>query len=140
MAADPASPVSMQTSSSMATRELKCPRSATPLSRLRVGGVDTDVCEDCGGLWLDRFELARFDDPDNAFGDALTAHLTQFPAAVLAHSVRLRCPRHPATVMLRRAYSREVPIEIDECPECGGVWLDTYELAQIRARRSGSTG
>jgi len=124
----------------MANPELTCPRSATPLVRLRVGGVDTDVCEDCGGLWLDRSELARFEHPDSAFGDALAAHLAQFPAAVIDHSVRLRCPRHSATVMLRRVYSRDVPVEIDECPECGGVWLDTYELAQIRARRSGSPG
>jgi len=124
----------------MATRELKCPRNSTPLARLRVGGVDTDVCEDCGGLWLDRFELARFDHPASAFGEALTAHLDQFPSAVIDHSVRLHCPRHPAAVMLRRVYSREVPVEIDECPDCGGVWLDTDELAQIRARRSGSPG
>ena len=124
----------------MATRELRCPRSATPLSHLRVGGVDTDICEDCGGLWLDRFELARFERPDSAFGDALAAHLAQFPPAVIDHSVRLCCPRHPATVMLRRAHSREAPIEIDEGPECGGVGLDTDELAQIRARRSGSAG
>jgi Zn-finger nucleic acid-binding protein len=34
--------------------------------------------------------------------------------------------------MLRRAFSRSVPVQIDECPECGGFWLDTDELARIR--------
>jgi Zn-finger nucleic acid-binding protein len=38
--------------------------------------------------------------------------------------------------MLRRAHSPANPIRIDECPECGGVWLDTDELAAIRRQRS----
>jgi len=116
----------------MTTSALCCPRCSTPLNRLRIGGVDTDVCEGCGGLWLDRLELARFEDPQSAFGDALLAHLSQFPTALIDRSVRLRCPRHPAVVMLRRAFSRSVPVQIDECPECGGFWLDTDELARIR--------
>lgn len=116
----------------MTKPRLRCPRSSTPLTRLRIGGVDTDVCEDCGGLWLDRLELSRFEQPQSAFGDALVAHLSQFPPTLLDHSVRLRCPRHPEVVMLRRAFSGSVPVEIDECPECGGLWLDTDELANIR--------
>ena len=103
-----------------------------PLSCVDSRGIDTDVCEDCGGLWLDRVELSRFDDPNSVFGDALVAHLRQFPPALLDHSIRLNCPRHPEVVMLRRRFSAAAPIEIDECPECGGIWLDTDELAQIR--------
>jgi Zn-finger nucleic acid-binding protein len=113
---------------------LACPRCAASLVRLRIGGVDTDVCEACGGLWLDRNELARFDRPDVAFGDALVAHLRQFPTALVDHSVRLRCPHHPRVVMLRRPYSSLVPVEIDHCPECGGIWLDADELDSIRDR------
>jgi Zn-finger nucleic acid-binding protein len=116
----------------MTTSALRCPRCPTPLSRLRIGGVDTDVCEECGGLWLDRLELSRFEHLESAFGDALVAHLSQFPPAVIDRSVRLRCPRHPEVVMLRRDFSRAIPVEIDECPACGGLWLDTDELARIR--------
>ena len=35
-------------------------------------------------------------------------------------------------VMLRRKFSAAVPVEIDVCPQCGGIWLDSDELAQIR--------
>ena len=112
---------------------IDCPRCVTALHALRVGGVDTDVCQECGGLWLDRLELAKFENRANPFGDALVAHLDQFPAALIDRSVRLRCPRHPAVVMLRRAYSQSVLVQIDVCPECGGVWLDTDELTAIRA-------
>ena len=116
----------------MTTDTLSCPRCSTPLTPLRVGGTSTDVCENCGGLWLDRLELSRFEDPDSVFGDALVAHLRQFPPTLLDHSIRLTCPRHPQVVMLRRWFSPVIPVEIDECPECGGIWLDTDELAQIR--------
>jgi Zn-finger nucleic acid-binding protein len=116
----------------MTDRELLCPRSSFRLSRLRVGGIDTDVCEDCGGLWLDRIERPRFEDPGNVFGDALVAHLRQFPPTLLDHSIRLSCPRHPAVMMMRRRFSMMSSVEIDECPECGGIWLDADELAQIR--------
>jgi Zn-finger nucleic acid-binding protein len=34
--------------------------------------------------------------------------------------------------MMRRAFSATVPVQIDECPECGGLCLDTDELAAIR--------
>ena len=111
---------------------LECPRCAAALVRVRIGGVDTDVCEHCGGLWLDRHELARFDRPDAAFGDALVAHLQQVPTMLVDHTVRLRCPHHRDVVMLRRPYAAQVHVEIDECPQCGGHWLDTDELARIR--------
>jgi len=106
------------------------------LSALRIGGVDTDICAGCGGLWLDRLELARFEHPESAFGDALVAHLSQFPMTLMDHGQRLRCPRHPEAVMLRRAFSRDVPVEVDECPQCGGHWLDADELARIRSRNT----
>jgi hypothetical protein len=116
----------------MTTQTLGCPRCGAQLAQLRVGGTTTDICEQCGGLWLDRLELARFEDPDSVFGDALVARLTEIRAALVDHAARLRCPRHPGAVMLRRAFSRTVPIQVDECPECGGLWLDAGELAQIR--------
>jgi hypothetical protein len=116
----------------MTRQPLLCPRSSTPLTPFRIGGVDTDVCEDCGGLWLDRNELARFEDAASVFGDALVAHLRQFPPALLDHSIRLQCPHHRDVVMLRHRFSAAIAVEVDECPQCGGIWLDTDELAQIR--------
>jgi Zn-finger nucleic acid-binding protein len=111
---------------------VECPRDSSPLARLRIGGVDADVCEQCGGIWLDNFELARFESPADAMGDALVAHLSQFPSPLLDHSRRLHCPRHPDAVMMRRPFSATTRVQIDQCPDCGGLWLDADELAAIR--------
>ena len=35
--------------------------------------------------------------------------------------------------MARRHWSVRYEVEIDECPTCGGIWLDAGELAAIRA-------
>ncbi len=116
----------------MTLSPLPCPRCSTPLAATPIGGITVDVCESCGGLWLDRLELARFEELDSVLGEALLAHLSQFPVAIVDRSVRLYCPRHAGVVMMRRAFSPAAPVEIDECPQCGGVWLDADELAQIR--------
>ena len=123
----------------MKAMTIRCPRCTTVLHTLGIGGVDTDVCENCGGLWLDRLELERFDDAAKIIGDALVAHLSQFPGPLLAPAMRLQCPRHPGVVMLRRNYSAAIVVQIDVCPECAGVWLDTDELAQIREQKASST-
>jgi Zn-finger nucleic acid-binding protein len=116
----------------MSPHDLTCPRCSAGLAATPIGGISVDVCESCGGLWLDRLELARFGEPDSVLGEALLAHLSQFPVAIVDRSARLPCPRHPGVVMMRRAFSPAVAVEIDECPQCGGIWLDADELAQIR--------
>lgn len=117
----------------MTEGRLLCPRNASPLWRLTIGGIETDVCEDCGGLWLDRLELGRFQDQRNAFGDALVVHLRQFTPGLMDPSERLACPHHSDVTMMRRKFSPAFQVDIDECPECGGIWLDSGELAQLRS-------
>lgn len=34
--------------------------------------------------------------------------------------------------MMRHFYSDRREVQVDECPNCGGVWLDPGELAQVR--------
>jgi Zn-finger nucleic acid-binding protein len=34
--------------------------------------------------------------------------------------------------MLQHKFSPSKPVIVDECPSCGGVWLDGGELAEIR--------
>jgi len=34
--------------------------------------------------------------------------------------------------MIKHFMSTKAEVEVDECPECGGFWLDAGELRQIR--------
>jgi Zn-finger nucleic acid-binding protein len=98
------------------------------MEKVKVGGVVIDRCHSCGSLWFDATELkavlkergsiARVDrgpDPDGPRGD-LVAHL--------------RCPRdHQPLVTM--PHKREPHIEVDRCPACRGVLLDTGELTEL---------
>jgi hypothetical protein len=43
-----------------------------------------------------------------------------------------RCPKCGTQLQLREQHG----VEVDECPSCGGVWLDQGELEEIARRES----
>lgn len=114
------------------SQPLCCPRSGHALKGVEIDEVRVDLCEDCGGVWFDNFELKKFDEKHEAGGESLIELMAQHARADLELSERLKSPRHPEIVMMRRFFSPRKQIEIDECPQSGGIWLDAGELARIR--------
>ena len=112
---------------------MKCPRCGDGLACVRVGTLESDVCHSCAGIWFDRFELSRVDEAHELLGDLLLDELVPGERVLVATSGRLRCPVDTDVVMMRRRFKPGESIMIDECPACGGVWLDGDELRQIRA-------
>jgi Zn-finger nucleic acid-binding protein len=47
-----------------------------------------------------------------------------------------QCPRCPDVKLHRHFFSAKRRVEVDQCPNCGGYWLDAGELAQIRAENA----
>lgn len=110
---------------------MNCPACDSALETLNVEGLAVDVCRSgCGGLWFDNFELRRVDALDEKLGTAL-AHMEFNPDAVVLREKR-PCPKCEGITMLQHKFSREKPVIVDECPSCGGIWLDGGELAEIR--------
>jgi uncharacterized protein len=110
---------------------MNCPACALTLAPLKLEGLAVDVCRNgCGGIWFDNFELRQVDEPHEKLGEAL-ADLTGDPGAVVLREKR-PCPKCAGITMLQHQFSREKPVTVDECPNCGGVWLDGGELAEIR--------
>jgi Zn-finger nucleic acid-binding protein len=98
---------------------------------LNVEGLAVDACRNgCGGIWFDNFELSRVDEARERLGETLAA-LEFDPDAVVLREKR-PCPKCAGITMLQHKFSREKPVTVDECPNCGGVWLDGGELAEIR--------
>ena len=111
----------------------KCPRSGATLKKIIADGVELDVSEHSGGIWFDHFELNKFTDPQSAAGRKLVEHIEKFSVRISNETAqeRLNCPVDHDIVMMRRFYSPKMRIQIDECPECGGIWLDPGELKDI---------
>lgn len=111
---------------------MNCPACSRPLTQLTVEGVEVDACHGgCGGLWFDNFELAKFDEPheSSAWEQVLVSVDPQAPVDYQAKRVCPKC----SVPMLRHFFSQQRRTHVDSCPQCGGNWLDTGELAQVRA-------
>lgn len=111
---------------------MKCPRTGSNLKPLSVGGIEVDVSESCGGVFFDNLEINQFEKHRSHVGDILVEHLEKFQYQKTLTKERVNCPRCPDVVMMRRFYDATARLEIDECPNCGGIWLDTGELDTIR--------
>ena len=111
---------------------MNCPACGNVLQTMTVSNIAVDVCEGgCGGIWFDNFELKKFDEPHESAGEELL-DIEQDPSITVDRSQRLKCPKCDDVVMMRHFFSVKKEVEVDECPGCGGFWLDAGELCKIR--------
>ena len=87
-----------------------------------------DLCYGgCGGIWFDKREL------ENVSARAATTLHTvwQVPIGKVNVTEPRYCPRCTEQVLERKWFSPLQKVEIDECPGCGGIWLDAGEFSRI---------
>ncbi len=115
---------------------MKCPACFNKLTQLQAGNLTVDVCQGgCGGIWFDAFELQRVDEEEEAAGEVLL-HVERDPLVSVDTARKRECPRCAGMKLRRHFFSARRRVEVDECPNCGGYWLDSGELALIRAEKS----
>jgi uncharacterized protein len=115
---------------------MKCPACFNELRETQVGSLLVDVCRGgCGGVWFDAFELQKVDQEEEVAGRMLLEIEKDEDVAVDPTRKR-ECPRCAGIKLRRHYFSAKRRVEVDECPNCGGYWLDAGELAAIRAERS----
>ena len=107
-----------------------CPRSNTPLEPLLVGGI-TVFTSAQGGVFFDNSQIFKFSSPELKHGQVLLKYLSEYSESEYDVSLRINCPKCKKEVMMRRFFSPLKVVEIDECPSCAGIWLDSGELAKI---------
>ena len=111
---------------------MKCPACENQLTQIVAGSITVDACEGgCGGVWFDRFELEKVDEPHERAGEVLL-NIEKNPQINVDEAKKRRCPRCMNVVMMRHFFSVKRQVLVDECPKCGGFWLDAGELAKIR--------
>jgi Zn-finger nucleic acid-binding protein len=101
---------------------------------MTAGPITVDACVGgCAGIWFDHFELAKVDEQSESAGAALL-EISSDPSLSVDLNQRRTCPKcGPQIEMLRHFESIDRKIAVDECPECGGIWLDAGELNVIRS-------
>ena len=113
---------------------MNCPACGRELTTMTAGPIEADVCANgCAGIWLDHFELEKVDEQSETAGATLLA-IPGDPSLTVDPSRRRSCPKcGPETVMMRHFESVARKVAVDECPSCGGIWLDAGELNVVRS-------
>ena len=89
-------------------------------------GTPIDICDNCGGLWLDKGEL-------NAIAHPITGDI-EFCSQEHVGEVRLsgiNCPKCEGQPLHKTQFIEFTDISLDHCPKCNGLWLDKAELDAI---------
>jgi len=112
---------------------MECPACGNQLQQMTAGDVTVDVCKGgCGGIWFDNFELKKFDEPHESAGEALL-DIERDESITVDHTKQLKCPKCDDFMMVKHFFSTKKQVEVDECLQCCGFWLDAGELGRIRS-------
>ena len=118
---------------------MKCPACFNELTEIQVGSLFVDVCQGgCGGIWFDAFELQRADEQEEEVGERLL-EIKRNESLIVDLTRKRNCPRCDGIKLQRHFFSAKRQVEVDECPNCAGYWLDAGELARIRAEKTSAT-
>ncbi len=112
---------------------IACVKCNAELEKSIVYDVEVDVCRECGGIWLDRGEIAAL----AAYRDSVLSELREISGTAMAKEARparkLRCPACPGTLEEKQLGA----VRVDFCPRCQGFHLDRGELDHaVQAARS----
>jgi len=85
-------------------------------------------------VWFDEDELPKFDEP-HEFKTHSILKLAQEKRAVKIDPEHVKkCPRCPDERLVKQFFDIENMLQIDQCWNCGGIWLDPGELNAVRAQ------
>ena len=111
--------------------DLTCPVCKKTMVDQDFGGVKVHVCVNgCKGLFFDWLQMQKLDHKNQGFGAALQAALN-YPRANDANRERLHCPKCNL-LMYQHQFALDKEVNIDECYGCGGMFLDSGELKELR--------
>lgn len=104
-------------------KELECPNCHTEMKKVSEPDITTDVCPNCGGMWLDKSEL-------NILATGMAGDIEYCSIDQEKHADRFpvrKCPKchQDMRKVNLLAYSE---IVFDFCPTCNGFFLDKGEM------------
>jgi len=109
---------------------MKCPVCSAEMIEENFG-IKVNVCKNgCKGMWFDWGELAFLDEHDEGLGEALKEALN-YPRANEKKRGKIKCPKCGISMQTHK-YKRSKEVNVDECYNCGGFFLDSGELTEIR--------
>lgn len=115
-----------------------CPECSFPLKEVYAEAnygrvLLLDQCENCGGIWFDRWELYHLKDSEADRLDAFDKAKLLTPASFKKETHL--CPK--CNIALEHFKDTNLPKDanIERCRSCSGLWLNRGELAKYKNHR-----
>ena len=119
---------------------MKCPACASTMQQLETHSAVIEVCTSgWGGLWFDAGELEKFDDGTEGISETILRSLPN-SNQLIDRAKQRYCPKCSSQPLNRNFQDDSYHLEIDECSNCSGVWLDLGELQAVRNLNDLKTG
>lgn len=110
---------------------MQCPVCQKEMVEKDFGGVKVDVCKNgCKGIWFDWMELTKLDEKNEGASNALKEAL-HYPRINDENRGKIKCPKCGIPMHIHQ-YISSKEVNVDECYACGGFFLDSGELKEIR--------
>ena len=102
-------------------QDLTCPKcKIETLSSYDSENVNFEFCDQCGGVWFDRNELAEYIELSQDIPELADMRKD-------AKNTGLSCPKCDG-ILEELPFSSKSEFLVDRCPNCGGIFLDAGEL------------
>lgn len=115
--------------------EIYCPACGKKMKKIFMPqqNVNLDVCVDgCGGIYFDNREFSQFDEQNEDISPLLDVLDGKVFGSVNENAER-KCPVC-GNIMVKNFASAKHQIQVDECYNCGGKFLDFGEIDKIRCQ------
>jgi Zn-finger nucleic acid-binding protein len=108
-----------------------CPRGCGALRVIRLGGIELEECQECGGMWIHRGVFRRLYAEEERGSIVLGPELTAHPVHPrTTETVRyIPCP-DCGRLMNRINFAKRSGIILDGCAQ-HGTWFDADELRRV---------
>lgn len=108
-----------------------CPVCQNEMEAESFGTVVVDVCKNgCKGIWFDWMELTKLDEDNEGLGNALREALN-YERVNDEGRDQVNCPKCSVPMQIHK-YESAKEVNVDECYQCDGFFLDSGELKAIR--------
>lgn len=112
------------------TMDILCPRCNKSLNEIVLKShygtpVKLDMCNSCGGIWFDNFELWF------VAKTALRNSIINTSVDLTLYRLNPNCPKCKLSLFLLKDYSIPKTIQIWRCSTCNGNWIDNSSLFQF---------
>lgn len=103
------------------------------METLEFRGINLDDCPNCGGIWFDDGELKKLQNLTDPLSiQSLEGKASPLAGAAPPERENKLCPVcNERLTPYRYMYTSD--IELDECDNCFGVWVQEGELAKMEA-------